>query len=133
MSHITRIKGNLTIMEAVEAACTALGATLHLGQTYHRTYYGKKACDHAISIPGADYDIGLVKAESGPGYDITFDQWGPGHALTMAFGERACKLQQEYRVATIERRHRVTLARKGFRMTRENLPTGQVRMRLARR
>jgi hypothetical protein len=83
MSHVVSIETELRDLEAVKSACKRLGFAFKENQTTFRWYgrwvddyhqedaayrhgikpeeYGK--CAHAIAIPGAEYEIGLVKHE----------------------------------------------------------------------
>lgn len=137
MSHITEVKLKLSDLDAVEDSLVALGGQLELKRdqkTYH-TYYGKKACDHAIVVRGGasgSYEIGLVANADGS-FKPIYDSWGPGAPLERHAGTGLGKLRQEYAVAVTQRKTTASLARKGFSMSRENLPNGNVRLRLRRR
>ena len=136
MSHITNINLTITNMDALKAACEQLGLEVREGQTTFRSYYGTRACAHAIGRKGdkAGYEIALMNpVEAGGGFGVTYDTWGPGAELTRVVGQDANRLKQEYAVAVTEQRTSATLARKGFRMQRENLPNGSVRLRLRKR
>ena len=154
MSHITEIKVRFTDMDSLSEAAARLGGRLLLGQTTHRTFgrfvgdseegrrfvaeRGEAAigkCDHAIrlnSYKDGEYEVGVVKAQDGVGFALVFDAWGSGHKLVEAFGAGLNRLRQEYAAAVASRKAKQKLVPKGFRLTREDLPTGQVRLRLRR-
>lgn len=97
MSHVVVIKTKLNDLAAIKAACVRLGWKFHEGKTSYEwfgewvnDYHGEDAayqngikpedygkCDHAISIPGAKYEIGLVKQADGT-YQPIWDNWPSG-------------------------------------------------------
>jgi hypothetical protein len=93
--------------------------------------YGK--CEHALrqtDMQGG-YEVGLVPALDGEGYDALFDSWSSqGGRLP---GKMAA-LKREYAAAVATKKAVATLARKGFsKVTRENLPGNRIRLRLRKR
>lgn len=63
-------------------------------------------CDHAIRIPGAAYEIGVVK--KGDKWKLVWDFWGSG-GLPQKLGKNAEVLKQAYRTAKVKttaRKHR---------------------------
>jgi hypothetical protein len=142
MSHVVAIKTELKDLEAVKLACEEMGLTFKENQKSIRWFgqwvndysaadaayklgidtkdYGK--CDHAISVPGSNYDVGLLhNAETG-GYKIYFDFYGTnGKQIQKAIGVGGERLLQLYGVhkATIE-------AQKcGYLVTRSVVPNTQ--------
>jgi hypothetical protein len=125
-------------LDAAEAAVKRLGGTLVRGQKTHR-WYGKflndwgsqdaavnrrdpktfGTCDHAITFPGINYEIGLC-AEADGSFTAVYDTYGSGgtndgHALTAKCGGNGLPtLKNEYAAAVSTR----VMARKGFRVTR---------------
>lgn len=153
MSHVTDVHLKITDLEALDEACVFLGMTLRRGQQSYRwwgrwenDYRGMTAavdqghdpktfgrCAHAISVsddPRA-YEIGLVPRKDGDGWDLLYDSYD--RKIEPKAGPGLGRLRQEYAVRVTERRVKQTLARKGFGLTRENLPNGRVRLRLRRR
>lgn len=144
MSHVVSIKTELKDLEAVQAACKELGLVFHAGQKSIRWYgswmndydgedaayklgikpeeYGK--CDHAISLPGCGYDIGLLMNKATGGYRLYFDYYGEGHKIQAALGANGQKLLQYYAAnkATMEAR------RKGYIVTRQTAATGNIKL-----
>jgi len=60
MSHISKIELEVRDLSILSQACTRLGLNLIRGKRTFR-WYGKDAqCDHAIKIPGANYEIGVL-------------------------------------------------------------------------
>jgi len=107
MSHVVTIKCELRDLAAIEAACKRLGWTFKRDQKTFEWFgewmndyaaadaayvamdmkpeeYGK--CNHAIGVPGAKYEIGLI-ARDGKFIPV-FDNWSSGglKKLTAANG-----------------------------------------------
>jgi len=60
MSHISQIELEVRDLGTLAQACARLGLALIRGQKTYK-WYGKDAdCDHAIRIPGANYEIGVI-------------------------------------------------------------------------
>ena len=111
MSHTVTTKARFRDLDAVEAACNALGWKLLRGKTTHR-WFGRWVgdyplpegvkreelgkCAHAIQVPGARYEIGLV--ETPEGYKPVWDFWKDG-GLSQDAGDR---LAAEYNVIHAE-------------------------------
>jgi len=150
MSHMTDVKLKVKDLDALEEAALALGMELRRGQKTHKWYgqfmgdtrsapghdpktFGK--CEHAIAVKGepSAYEVGVVKALDGDGFELLFDSWGPGQRVEAKAGRNLARLRQEYAVAVTAKRVKQTLARQGFKMTREAAEGGRVRLRLRAR
>ena len=94
MSHISRIELEVTDLESLDRACNHIGLTLNRNQTTFKWYDGNGQCDHAIRIPGASYEIGLIKKEGK--YQLQTDFWDDKIAETI--GEEGGLLKQRYAV-----------------------------------
>lgn len=147
MSHVTEVKLKLTDLDAVEEAAKACGLELVRGQRSFRWYghfvgdttppagrdpkdYGK--CEHALrqtALPDG-YEIGLVPALDGNGWDAMYDSWSSaGRALPAA----VTTLRREYAATVATKRATATLARRGFKISREDLPGNRIRLKLRSR
>ena len=155
MSHITEIKLQVKDLEALEAAGKALGFEFRENQKTYGWYNrfaddseegrrfarerGVEAmgkCEHALRATDhkqGDYEIGVVKALDGDGYTLAFDSWGPGQKLLAKAGPGLNTLRREYAVEVATKAANRKLARQGFRVHRENLEGGRVRLRLKKR
>lgn len=155
MSHVTDLKLRITDLDALAEACEQLGLELQLGKETYAWWgryvgdsdaYGQHTpdkmgrCDHAIRIKGdrpksgsgGPWEIGVVK--EGDGYQLYYDTYGgAGRRLTERIGAQADRLRREYACAVVTRRAKATLAKKGYRLTREDLPAGRIRLRLRKR
>jgi len=121
MSHVATIDVEVRDLEALKAACQALGLEFVAGQRTYR-WYGRHVgdyslpqgftaedlgnCDHAIRVPGnrQAYEIGVVKRRDGrPGYVLLWDFWCGGYGLEERVGKNAHKLRQAYAVEAAKR------------------------------
>lgn len=118
MSHVTKIKFRVgDDLDLLEAACARRGTIeLKRGQKTYRwfgEYMGDSKlpagvdpsmlgrCEHAIVVKGAGrntYEIGLVRAADGNGYELLWDEWNGGNGLVKAVGEGASLLMRDYAV-----------------------------------
>lgn len=155
MSHLTNVKLRVRDLDCVEEAARKRGGVLMRDQKTHAWYghmVGDSAegramarergvanlgkCEHAIRLADhrhGDYEVGVVAAKDGDGYDLVMDTWGPGQRLVQRFGSDLDGLRQEYAVAVTLKKTKATLAKKGFTAVREDLLNGRVRLRLRRR
>lgn len=164
MSHVVSIKTELLDIEAIKAACADLGLAFKENKPTYKWWgtsvgdyplpTGFKAsdlgkCDHAIGVPGTDWEIGIARARNADGtpskgYTLLCDFYGShgapiGAALGCEFYEgmdgqngRPMRVRsvnfnrftQAYAVAkaTIEARKR------GFIVTRKPQANGTVQL-----
>ena len=116
MSHIARIELEVTDLEALSKACQHLGLNLIQGQKSFQWYNGQAACDHAIKVPGAAYEIGLVLKEGK--YDLQADFWDKG--VEAVIGKSGGLLKQRYALE----RTKAEAARKGYRIIEKQTENG---------
>lgn len=137
MSHITDIKLRIRDLDAAEEAGLKCGLELRRNQTTYDVYYSKGTCDHALALPnavrGQDYEIGLVKAADGDGYDVKWDPFNQRRLIAAVGDTNANKFRREYAAAVAMRRAKTQLSRKGFSVQRQDLDGGRIRLRLVRR
>lgn len=115
LSHVAAITAEVKDLKALEAACKELGLQFMHGQKTHKWYghwvgdyhgndaafkhgidtknYGK--CEHAIKVPGCEYEIGVVKTPNG-NHTLVYDFWGPGRKIVNTLGKGCEKLVQYY-------------------------------------
>jgi hypothetical protein len=117
MSHISKIELQINDLEALKAACKRLGLIFKQGQTSFTWYNGKEHCDHAIQVPGANYEVGLTK--SGQSYELMWDDWHSG-GLVDRLNKDAGLLKQAYGVARVKAEAR----RKRYRVRETRTKTG---------
>ena len=110
MSHVSQIELKIKSLEALKAACARLGLIFAENQHTYKWYgqfmgdyplpegvkledLGK--CHHAIRVPGARYEIGVVEKQGE--YTLMWDFWHEG-GLERVLGQGGGKLKQAYSV-----------------------------------
>lgn len=109
MSHVTQIGVEIRDLNILKTACERLGFTFVEGQTTY-AWYGRSVgdaplpegvtiealghCEHAIVVPGATYEVGVVADKKG-GYRLLWDSWQKG-GLEERLGPGAGLLKQAY-------------------------------------
>ena len=153
MSHVADVQMQIKDLNALRQAVEAAGAVWHEGQTTHRWYgrflddwndsraavnrrdpktFGK--CLHAISVPGVNYEIGVVQHRSGEGFDLVYDNFGSsgqhdGQKLEQKFGGAGFPvLRQGYGVELTRRE----LTRKGYRVVTVPQEDGTIKVKATR-
>lgn len=94
MSHISKIELEVTDLEVLNQACVRLGLTLIKGRKSFRWYGKNAACSHAIQVPGADYEIGVLDKDGR--YELNCDYFDRN--IEKAVGSQAGLLKQAYAV-----------------------------------
>ena len=119
MSHIARIELEIKSLEDLKAACNELGLKFCENEKSYM-WFGRWVgdaplpegvnvedlgkCDHMIHVPGAQYQIGVIKHDDK--YRLLWDSWQSG-GLEKILGFNAGLLKQAYAVATIKRESRL--------------------------
>lgn len=119
MSHIARIELEIKSLEDLKAACNELGLKFCENEKSYK-WFGRWVgdaplpegvgvedlgkCDHMIHVPGAQYQIGVIKQDGK--YRLLWDSWKAG-GLEEVLGKNAGLLKQAYAVATIIRESRL--------------------------
>jgi hypothetical protein len=132
MSHISKIQLEITDPEVLKLACERLGLQFIENQQTYKWYgswvgdsplpegisiqdLGK--CDHAIRVPGAQYEIGIVKRDRK--YILLWDFWHQG-GLEQKLGKNAGRLKQAYAVERVRKEARL----KGHRICEQKTDKG---------
>lgn len=132
MSHISRIELEIRDLQSLKDACKKLGFQFMDGQKRY-LWYGKWVgnqplpdgiseedlgkCSHAVRVPEAVYEIGVVKKDNS--YLLLWDSW-IGGGLTKAIGKDAGILKQAYAVESVKKEVR----KKGYRLTEKRIKKG---------
>lgn len=146
MSHVVEMSVHISDLDALSAACKALGTELVRNQKTHR-WYGRFVgdspmpqgftvddlghCDHAIRVSGNAnaYEIGVVKRRDGkPGYTLLVDLWQGGYGLEAKIGKDGNKLKQQYAVQVGKR----WAAKNGMRVTTTIKEDGRIILRASK-
>jgi hypothetical protein len=94
MSHISKIELEVRDLGILSQACERMGLGLIRGKRSFR-WYGKDApCDHAIRVPGADYEIGVINKDGL--YELTCDFYD--RTIEKVIGRHGGLLRQAYAV-----------------------------------
>ncbi len=139
MSHVTKIRVEIRSLAALKAACARLGLEFVEGQTTYK-WYGKYLggsqrapginiedlgkCNHAIKVPGASYEVGVVQQNDQ--FLLMWDFWQPG-GLEAQLGKDGQKLVQAY---TVEAAKQAAQAR-GFSVWEEAVQDGSVKLHVS--
>ena len=118
MSHISRIELEIKDLQSLKEACKRLGFEFRQNQQSYK-WYGRWVgdsplpegitedqlgkCDHAIKVPGAQYEVGVVRR--GNGYLLLYDDWIKG-GLRKKLGVNAGLLKQAYTIETLRKEAR---------------------------
>lgn len=132
MSHISKIEIEIRDLEALKQACNRLGFHFMNNQKRYQ-WYGKWVgneplpygiseedlgkCDHAIHVPAAAFEIGVVKRDNS--YILLWDSW-IGGGLQKHIGKDAGLLKQTYALESVKREARS----KKYRFTEKRMKHG---------
>jgi len=138
LSHIAKIELEIRDLQSLKDACKKLGFHFMENQKHYR-WYGKWVgnqplpdgiseddlgkCNHAIHIPAAVFEIGIVKKDNS--YQLLWDSW-IGGGLQKAIGKDAGVLKQTYAIESVKRAAR----KKGYRLIEKRMKKG-VRLSLS--
>jgi hypothetical protein len=139
MSHVAKIEIEIRDIDALKLACDQLGLELMAGRR-HFAWYGEHVgdypipegftaedmgkCDHAIRVPGARYEVGVIKRNGK--YLLLWDFYSRG-GLEQVLGKGACRLKQAYSVERVRREARL----KGYHLHERKTEQG-IRMVLTK-
>lgn len=142
MSHLTTIETKIRSLDSLKLAAERLGGELRLGQNHYQ-WYGRFVgdspmpigfveaelgkCTHAISFPGAAYEVGVVPAKDGDGWTLLFDFWGSG-GLEPIVGKGGTKLAQAYSVEATK----AEVKKKGYSVWETRQKDGSIDLKISR-
>ncbi|EFK08823.1 conserved hypothetical protein [delta proteobacterium NaphS2] len=116
MSHISKIELEVKDLGILGQACAVLGLQLIKDRKTFR-WYGKEAdCDHCIKVPGADYEIGVIRNRHC--YELSCDFYDRN--LEKVIGPKGGLLKQAYAVA----RTRIEARKKGYSVFEQKTDEG---------
>ena len=116
MSHISKIELEVRDFGILGQACKRLGLELIRGKGRF-TWYGKDApCDHAIRVPGADYEIGVINKDGL--YELNCDFYD--RTIERVIGRQGGLLRQAYAVEKTKTEAR----KKGYSVMERQTDTG---------
>lgn len=146
MSHISVGTVIIRDLRCLELAAQAMGATFIANKKTY-TWYGqwmgdtplpagmKKdqlgKCEHVIAIAGVNYEVGVVR--QGGDYILAYDFYNDaggrrhdGGKLLEKFGDKLCKLQQQYNRQCVLKQAR----NKGMTVRETKQQDGSIRLQL---
>ena len=94
MSHISKIELEVKDLGTLEDACKRLDLKLMRNKQTFRWYGAESPCDHAIVVPGASYEIGVVGKEGR--FELACDFFDRN--LSQRIGPQGGLLKQAYAV-----------------------------------
>ena len=132
MSHMAKVELEIKDLTILKKACERMGFTF-IKDKKNYEWFGKFMndtplpegvqvkdlghCDHAISVPGCKYEVGVVK--KGNHHELIWDYWGSG-GLDKKIGKNGGLLKQAY---TIEKA-KMECIRKGYSVREQRTPQG---------
>jgi hypothetical protein len=90
-------------------------------------------CEHAIKVPGVNYEIGVVRQRDNS-FTLAYDFWGDGRGghdgqkLLAKFGDKLCRLQQAYNKQVVTKQARA----KGYSVIEKTMSNGGIKLQLIR-
>jgi hypothetical protein len=116
MSHISKIELEVKDLSVLGQACTRLGLELIRGQQQFKWYGRNAPCAHVIKVPGADYEIGVVRKNGS--YELNCDFYD--RSLEKVIGRQGGLLKQAYAIA----KTKIEARKKGYCVLEQNTDTG---------
>ncbi len=117
MSHISKIELEVKDLGTLKLACQRLGMNMVQDQNTFK-WYGQEEgrCDHAIQVPGAGYEIGVIR--TGNSFELRCDYWDS--AIGKAIGKNGGLLKQAYAIE----RTKTEARRKGYSVIEKQTDSG---------
>jgi len=117
MSHISKIELEVKDLATLKRACDRLRLIMIEGQNTFK-WYGREEgkCDHAIRVPGATYEIGVVK--TGSVYELRCDYYDATIGKTI--GQTGGLLKKAYAAE----RTKTEARRKGYTVIEKQTDSG---------
>ena len=94
MSHISKIELEVNDLSILSQACARLGLELIRAKKTFKWYGNEAPCDHAIRVPGASYEIGVIDRNGT--YELNCDFFDS--SLEQVIGKHGGLLKQSYAV-----------------------------------
>lgn len=117
MSHISKIELVIKDLDALQRACTRLDLQFLNNKKMFSWYNGSHPCDHAIRVPNASYEVGVVRNKDN--YELLWDDWSNG-GLQQRLGTGAGLLKQAYAIERV----RTEARRKNLHFTEQRQENG---------
>ena len=117
MSHISKIELEVRDLGMLSQACARLGLELVRNQKSYK-WWGREdgQCDHAVRVPGAMYEIGVVKVNGC--FELQCDYFDQN--IGQAIGQNGGLLKQAYAAE----KTRIEARRKGYTVIEKQTESG---------
>lgn len=139
MSHVATIEAEIYSLKSLKKACKRLGLEFLENQTEYK-WFGRHVgdypipegmtindmgkCLHAINVPGARYQMGVIKDPMNPkNYKLIWDFWDS--KLPAILGKDAWKLTQMYEIE-----HGKYTAKLQGKIVREKIMDDRIRLEI---
>lgn len=99
MSHLSKIEIQINDLQALQQACRVMGLAFAENQRQFKWYNGLSPCDHVIRVPGASYELGVVR--NGKNYELQCDFWSSG-GLVDKLGQNGNLLKKHYSLERVK-------------------------------
>jgi len=117
MSHISKIELEVKDLGILGQACDRLGLTLIRNQKTFKWYGKESPCDHAIRVPGAQYEIGVIQSAGGR-YELNCDFYDSN--IEKVVGKAGGLLKQAYAI----QKTKIEARKKGYSVVERKTETG---------
>lgn len=117
MSHISKIELEINDIQALKQACKVLNLEFVENQTKFKRYMGVSPCSHAIRVPSANYEVGVIQKNDN--YELLWDDFYAGN-LKKSLGENANYLKKQYTIERVKNEAR----KKNYRLREQKIKGG---------
>lgn len=125
MSHIQTIEVEITDLQALKSSCKRLGLEWEQDQKTFKWYQGQSKCDHAIKVPAATYEIGVLKNADRKGFTLQVDYYD--RKVTEKIGQLGGLFKQAYALETAKS----AAIRKGYSVKEHKINERQIELRIS--
>jgi hypothetical protein len=125
MSHIQTIEIEITDLQALKNTCKRLGLVWKQDQKTFK-WYGQnpEKCDHAISVPNANYEIGVLKNVGMKGFTLQVDYYD--RKVTEKIGQLGGLFKQAYGLE----KAKIEAIKKGYSVREHRVNDRQIELRI---
>lgn len=116
MSHLSKIEIQINDLQALKQACQVMGLQFKENQRTFKWYNGTSPCTHVIKVPGALYEIGVIK--NGELYELQCDFWSTGGLNVL--GQNGNLLKKHYSLERVKNEAR----KKRYRIQEKPIQNG---------
>ena len=125
MSHIQTIEVEITDLQALKSACKRLNLEWKQDQKTFKWYQGQSKCDHAIKVPAATYEIGVLKNADRKGFTLQVDYYD--RKVTEKIGQLGGLFKQAYALEIAKS----AAIRKGYSVKEHKINERQIELRIS--